>query len=82
MAKFNTKKERIKREYFEFLRQADQKSETTVRGIEKALLRFEEHCEFADFTKFKAAQGISFKEELARPPVGGKGLSPARSTPH
>jgi site-specific recombinase XerD len=77
MARFNPQNERIKREYFEFLRQADQKSESTVRGIEKALLRFEEHCEFANFTKFKAAQGMSFKKALARPPAGGRALSPA-----
>jgi site-specific recombinase XerD len=77
IVRFNPNNERIKREYFEFLRQADQKSETTVRGIEKSLLRFEEHCEFADFTKFKAGQGMSFKKALARPPAGSKALSPA-----
>jgi len=34
--------ERIKHRYFEFLKQADGKSEQTIRQIEKAILRFEE----------------------------------------
>ena len=71
----NPKNERIKRNYAEFLRQADQKSEATVRGVEKALLRFEEHTGFADFMSFGRAQAMSFRMALARPPVSSKALS-------
>ena len=73
----NPRNERIKRDYAEFLRQADQKSEATVRGVEKALLRFEEHTGFADFTSFGRAQAMSFRAALAKPPASSKVLSPA-----
>ena len=32
-----------------------------MRGIEKAIARFEEYTGFADFGKFKAAQAMGFK---------------------
>jgi hypothetical protein len=61
----NPRNERIKRDYFQYLREADQKSEATVRGIEKAIARFEEHTGFTDFGKFKATQAIAFKSSMA-----------------
>lgn len=77
MTPYNPRNERIKRDYAEFLRQADQKSETTVRGIEKALRRFEEHTGFANFTSFTRQQAVSFRQSMAKPPKGEKQLSPA-----
>lgn len=73
----NPKNERIKRDYAEFLRQADQKSEATVRSIEKALLRFEEHTGFADFTNFSRAKATAFRAALAKPPGGANPLGPS-----
>ena len=69
MKNCNPRNERIKRDYFQYLREADQKSEATVRGIEKALARFEEHTGFTDLGKFKAAQAMAFKAGMAD---GGK----------
>jgi site-specific recombinase XerC len=69
----NPRNERIKRYYFQYLREADQKSEATVRGIEKAIARFEEYTGFADFGKFKAAQAMGFKASVAE---GGKDRKP------
>jgi hypothetical protein len=66
MDKLNPRNERIKRDYFEFLRQADQKSEATVRGIEKALLRLEEHTGWVDFALYKATHGSPSKRLSAR----------------
>ena len=77
----NPRNERIKRDYFLFLREADQKSEATVRGIERAIARFEEYTGFADIGKFKAAQAMAFKADMAH---GGKDCAPlskARSFP-
>ncbi len=73
MKNCNPRNERIKRDYFQYLREADQKSEATVRGIEKALARFEEYTGFADFGKFKAAQAMGFKASVAD---GGKDRKP------
>ena len=69
----NPRNERIKRDYFLYLREADQKSDATVRGIEKAIARFEEYSGFADLGKFKAAQAMGFKASVAE---GGKGRKP------
>ena len=77
MPKINPRNERIKREYFEFLRQADQKAETTVRSIERALIRFEEHTGFADFASFNRSQAIDFRASVAKTGVGSKSLRKA-----
>lgn len=65
MDKFNAENERIKRDYSEFLREADQKSEATVRGVEKAILRFEEHTGYCDFGCFNRHQAKGFRAALS-----------------
>ncbi len=77
MINCNPQNERIKRDYVEFLRQADKKSEATVRGVEKSILRFEQHTGFTDFKCFSKAQAISFRAALAKPETKDKPLSPA-----
>ena len=37
---------RIKKAYFVYLKEADQKSNTTINGIRKAILRLEEYTNF------------------------------------
>jgi len=64
MDKFNAANERIKREYTEFLREADQKSEATVRGVEKAILRFEEYTGYCDFRRFNRDQAKRLSDLL------------------
>lgn len=67
MDKFNAENERIKRDYAEFLREADQKSEATVRGVEKAILRFEQYTNFSDFGRFNRDQAKGFRMALSNP---------------
>jgi integrase len=72
MVRFNPKNERIKRAYFRYLREADQKADSTIRGIEKAILRMEHHTGFANFGSYNSTQAVAFKIALA-----GDGLSKA-----
>lgn len=65
MSKRNAENERIKLCYFEHLKQADGKSEQTIRQVEKAILRFEESTGFASFKSFDQKQAIRFKAALA-----------------
>jgi len=74
MDQFNAENERIKRDYTEFLREADQKSEATVRGVEKAILRFEEYTGFSDFGRFNREQAKGFRMALSAPAEDSKRL--------
>lgn len=67
MDKFNAENERIKRDCAEFLREADQKSEATARGIERAILRFEENTGYCDFGRFNRHQAKGFRAALSSP---------------
>lgn len=68
----SSQNERIKHRYFEFLRQADGKSEQTIRQVERTILRFEEFTGFASLKTFDQKQAIAFKECMA-----SKELAPA-----
>ena len=57
--------ERIKKEYFTFLKEAKRYSDQTVDGVAKALHRFESYTGFKDFHKFHLQQAVSFKKNLA-----------------
>ena len=72
MTKRNPENERIKLQYFEFLKQADGKSEQTIRQVEKAVLRFEEFTGFASLKTFNQKQATDYKRFLA-----GKDLAAA-----
>lgn len=77
MAELNPGNERIKYAYAEHLRYGEGKSEPTVRGIEKALHRWETHTGLADFATFNKAQAMAFRAALAKPPAGEKRLGAA-----
>lgn len=64
MTKFNPKNERIKREYFRYLHEADGKSPATVEGIRKSILRFEQYNQLKDFSTFNHEQAIGFKKRM------------------
>ncbi len=72
MKKRNPDNERIKLQYFDFLKQADGKSEQTIRQVEKAILRFEEFTGFENLKTFGQKQAMAFKDHM-----GGKELAPA-----
>jgi integrase len=65
MTKHNAKNERIKREYFTWLREARQQSEASVDAVAAALARFEAHNRYRDFKTFHHQQAVAFKRHLA-----------------
>lgn len=65
MIKHNPNNERIKRQYFVYLKEAKRHSETTIDAVAKALARFEAHTKFRDFKAFHIEQAIAFKKHLA-----------------
>ena len=66
MTNYNSRNERIKRDYFNLLKQADQLADATIEGIRKAILRFEEFTGLADFATFNQEQAIGFKKHLTK----------------
>ncbi len=57
--------ERIKRQYFTFLKEAKRHSEATVDAVAEALARFEADTRFRDFKAFHFEQAVAFKKRLA-----------------
>ena len=65
MPKLNPENERIKRDFFRYLKGARGKSDATLDGVRKALSRFEDYTGGRDFKTFRREQAIGFKERLA-----------------
>ncbi|HTN60029.1 MAG TPA: tyrosine-type recombinase/integrase [Devosia sp.] len=65
MTKTNPVNERIKREYFHYLKEARGRDDATIDGVAKALARFEECTRAKDFRKFHREQAMAFKARLA-----------------
>src|SRR5262249_34687377 len=74
--------ERIKREYFEFLRHAKHQSEPTVDAAAKALDRFEISTNHRDFRLFHKNQAIAFKRHLAEQRGAQSGEKLSKATLH
>lgn len=64
MIKYNEQNERAKREFFQLLKHAKGKSDTTIDGIRKAIQRYEEYTGFKCFATINRDQVIAFKEYL------------------
>jgi site-specific recombinase XerD len=79
MQKRCSENERIKREYFAYLKEAKQHSEPTVDAAAKALHRFEEYTRHRNFKGFHFQQAVAFKAHLTNQKAQqlGKGLSKA-----
>ena len=79
MTSHNASNERVKRQYFAYLKEAQRHSEATVDAVAKALARFEVYTKFRDFKVFHFEQAISFKTHLAaqQSKVSGGKLSKA-----
>ncbi len=56
--------ERIKREYFAYLKEAKCFSEASLDGVAKALNRFEAYTRYRDFNTFRIEQAMVFKWHL------------------
>jgi integrase len=63
--KHNAENERIKREYFAYLKEARRYSESTIDAAAKALSRFEEYTRYRAFKAFHIQQAVGFKRHLA-----------------
>jgi integrase len=79
MLMHNASNERIKRQYFAYLKEAKRQSEATVDAVAEALSRFEADTKFRDFKAFHFQQAIAFKNRLAEQhsKVSGEKLSKA-----
>jgi len=65
MLKHNANNERIKRQYFIFLKEAKRQNESSVDGAAKAISRFENYTKYKDFKAFHFEQAVAFKKHLA-----------------
>lgn len=65
MTKHNAANERIKRDYFAYLKEAKGRDESTISGVAKSLARFEQSTKARDFKRFHREQAVAFKKGLA-----------------
>jgi integrase len=82
MTKHNANNERIKREYFAYLKEAKRHSESTVDATAKALNRFEVYTKYRDFKAFHFEQAIAFKKHLAEQKGCQSGKKLSKATLH
>lgn len=68
MAKRSEANERLKREYFAYLKEAQRYSEQSVDAVAKAISRFEETTRHRDFKAFHREQAMAFKRHLTDQP--------------
>ena len=80
MSKYNPENERIKRQYFAYLKEAKRHSEPTVDAAAKALSRFEDYTRYRDFKAFHFEQAIAFKRHLAEQIGKGSGEKLSKAT--
>lgn len=82
MTTHNADNERIKRQYFTYLREARRASGATVDAVAKALHRFEAYNHFRDFKAFHPQQAIAFKRALADQTNARTGTPLSKATLH
>lgn len=63
--KTNAKNERLKRRYFEYLKEHGQLDVQSIDAEAKALERYEAHSGWRDFGRYRTELAISFKRDLA-----------------
>jgi integrase len=82
MKKHNPVNERIKRQYFTFLKDAKRHSEPTVDATVKALSRFKVYNKYRDFKTFHFEQAIGFKKYLTEQKGKQSGEKLSKATLH
>lgn len=82
MARHNAANTRIKREYFDYLKEAMRRDEASIDQVAKALARFEEATGHKDFKKFHREQAKAFKHRLDTERNARTGKPLARATVH
>jgi len=80
MPKHNAANERIKRDYFEYLREAKRLSTPSIDAVAKAISRFEEGTNWKDFRTFHIKQAVAFKTRLGQQVSQRTGDPLSRST--
>jgi integrase len=82
MARHNPANTRIKREYFDYLKEAMRRDEASIDAVAKALSRFEAATGFKDFRRFHREQAKAFKSKLNGERNARTGKPLARATVH
>ncbi|WP_415878966.1 tyrosine-type recombinase/integrase [Methylomonas sp. TEB] len=82
MTKYNANNERIKRQYFAFLKEAKRQNESSVDAVAKAISRFEAYNKYRDFKAFHFEQAVGFKQHLARQTNQQTGKPISKATLH
>ena len=82
MAKSNAANARIKREYFQYLKEAKRRDEASIDAVAKALARFEDANGHKDFKSFHREQAVAFKRKLDAQAAVRTGKPLSRATVH
>ncbi|MEM7701608.1 MAG: tyrosine-type recombinase/integrase [Pseudomonadota bacterium] len=82
MAKHNAANTRIKREYFDYLKEAMRRDEASIDQVAKALARFEETNGHKPFKQFHRQQAKAFKNRLGNETNARTGKPLSRATVH
>lgn len=82
MTAHNPINERIKRQYFAYLKEAKRHSEATVDAAAEALSRFEADTKYREFKVFHFEQAIAFKKRLAEQDSKTTGEKLSKATLH
>jgi integrase len=82
MAKHNPTNERIKRDYFRYLREAQRRNDTSIDAVAKALARFDEANGYKDWRRFRIEQAVAFKGKLDAQKASRTGEKLSRATVH
>lgn len=82
MPKHSARNTRIKREYFDYLKEARRRDEASIDKVAKALARFEEATGYKDFAKFHRQQAKAYKQRLSTETNMRTGKPLSRATVH
>lgn len=82
MARHNPANTRIKRDYFDYLKEANRRDEASIDAVAKALARFESATGGKDFKQFHREQAKAFKRKLDGETNARTGKPLARATVH
>lgn len=82
MAKYNAANTRIKRDYFDYLKEAMRRDEASIDAVAKALARFEAETGWKDFKQFHREQAKAFKRKLDGEINARTGKPLSRATVH
>lgn len=80
MKKYNPKNERIKREYFLYLKEAKVVSGQTIDNIRKSIDRYEKYTKYEDFSRFNKHKASAFKKHFGNQKSRRNGKLLSKST--